>query len=172
MQETFDKSGTVEVETSQEVTNKLTRSSLVDNSYSVNSSVSSSLLEKYHNADGTTPDHSTHSGDDISTPNTTTLPRWAHNKGHKRSKSSNIMDYSTNVVVGHRRSNSFDVNLLAYKNNTLTTVNAVDSDFPSPVVKDGEQEEEQVEEQKQATPSDLLHDDVDFTGMFGIWKGS
>jgi len=168
VQETFDKSETVEVETSQEVTSKLTISSLVENSCSVNSSVSPSVVEKYPSADLTAPNCSVHSSDDISTPtrdNVTMPPRWIHNKGHKRSQSSNAMDYSTTVVVRHRRSNSFDINLLVQKTNK--PVNRMETEA---VVKDGEQEEQ--EEEQQTSSSDLLHDEVDFTSMFGIWKGS
>ena len=108
----------MEIETSQEVTGKLSKSSLVDNSHSVSSSASPSVTERTQDDDTTT---TSQSADDICTITKSmmvTFPSWRGDKGHKRSRSSTI-DYSrltaaniSSATVGHRRSSSFDINLL------------------------------------------------------------
>ena len=100
------------------------------------------------------------------------------NKGHKRSQS-NTMDYSHSSAVTatavHRRSRSFDINLLAYEKIDKLSANNVDRDFSSVAGKGDEQDEEnlQQEEQQQSqlTASHLCQDEVDFSFMFGKWKG-
>ena len=142
------------------------------------------------------------SGDNVSTPTDgmlTVVPQWTHGSiGHKRSqsnttdcshltnsatanavrhrRSSSLVTSCTTNAVRHRRSSSLDVNLLLYKDTgKLLIATEVDSDSPLTIsVKDVEQEEEQQEEQQQSRRTTLppLQDEVDFSSMFGKWKGN
>ena len=171
----MNKSETVEVELSQEVTAK--RSSLVNISYSANTSASPSVTERNQDDDTTITDYS-QSGDDISMPTAdnmmSAVSRWSLSKGHKRSRS-NTMDYSHSsaptATVSHRRSSSCDVNLLEYKNTNESTAREVESSSPLVPVKSDKQQQEQEPQQQQQPQSDLFQDDVDFSSMFGKWKG-
>ena len=159
---------------------KPSRSSLVDTSQATTSLV----VERSQDDDVTITDYS-HSGDDISTPTDnmlTAVAGWTDRSvGHKRSRS-NTTDYShltsssttTTSIVRHRRSSSLDVNLLLYKNTNKYPAAEADNDSPLTIsVKDVEQEEEQQKEQEQPQPATLhpLQDEVDFSSMFGKWRG-
>lgn len=150
----------------------------------LHSSVSPSVVDRNQSDDITVTDYS-QSGDDISTPTEsviTMVPRWTHGgKGHKRSRS-NTVDYShltnssatTAATVRHRRSSSLDVNILLYKHANNPPATEIESDSPlTMIVKDDEQEEEQQQEQQQGRLPSLqpLEDEVDFSSMFGKWKG-
>ena len=155
-------------------------------SHSGNSSMSPSIIKRHQDDDTTITDYS-QSGDDISTPTAESMiavvPRWPLSKGHKRSRS-NTTDYShssaTTATVRHRRSSSLDVNLLVCeKTNKSTTSNEVDSNSSLATVKSDEQQQERPPQQQQQqqqqhlqlTTSDIFQDDVDFSSMFGKWKG-
>ena len=110
-------------------------------------------------------------------------------KGHKRSRS-NTMDYShcsvTTATGTHRRSSSFDVNLLVHEKTNKSTDNEIDSNSPLVTMKSDKQQQQQQQQQQeqqqwqqppqeqqqtQVTTSDLFQDEVDFSSMFGKWKG-
>ena len=146
----------------------------MDNLHSVNSSPS--VVERKQ-TDGVAVMDYLHTGDDIPVPTEsriTVVPRWTGDgKGHKRSRS-NTIDYchltkssaTKGTAVRHRRSSSCDVNLVLYKKTDQPPATEVESN--SSGVKDDEQEEEQ---KKQLTALNQMQDEVDFSSMFGKWKG-
>lgn len=180
-QESCNKSETTEVESSQEITGQVSKSSLVDSSHPASSSASPSVTERIHHDDTTVITDCSQSGDDISTGTTGMMmvPNWRCGKGHKRSRSS-TMDYrclTSEVTVRHKRNSSLDINLFEYKKiDNPTVTDEVENSLPLPVVQDNAQEEwqqqqQQQEEEEQVTTSDPLEDEVDFSSMFGKWKG-
>ena len=153
-------------------------------SHSVSSPSSPSVVEGHQVDDDATITDYSQSGDDISTPTAeSVIAKWSFSKGHKRSRS-NTMDYShsstTTATATHRRSSSFDVNLLVHEKTNKSTGNEIDS--KSPLVTEKRDKQQQQEQQQQQPPQEqqqahvttsdhLFQDDVDFSSMFGKWKG-
>ena len=146
----------------------------------MNNLTSPLVMERNQDDDTTVTDYS-QSEDDISMPTTEdtidTVSRWPLNKGHKRSQS-NTIDYShssaATATVVHRRSSSFDV---VYEKIKKLPASDVDGDFLSMVRKDDKQDKEHLQQeeehqQPQLTASRLCRDEVDFSSMFGKWKGN
>ena len=147
------------------------------NSHSINSSTSTSVIDRNQDNDDATNTDCLQSGEDGGISVTTSesmnsmVPRWIHGKGHKRSRSYTV-DYlipSSTNIRRHRRSNSLDI--IYKKTNKPIVVHELESNSSLTIAKDVEQQEEEQQEQRQSTPSDMFHDEVDFSSMFGKWKG-